>query len=110
MSPQFNTNRYTFLAIMMASSLFLLAATVTPSKAIQKEGGKDLYSNHCAKCHGEDGTKGMFGAKNLTKSTLSDSLVQDKILKGKRFMPSFKKRLTMEEIQSIAAYVKTLRH
>lgn len=71
--------------------------------------GKALFGHNCSRCHGNDGTKGFFGAKNLQISRLSDSAITVQILNGKKFMPSFRKRLSPDEIQSLTQYVKTLR-
>ena len=71
--------------------------------------GKALFTENCIRCHGEDGTRGFLGAKNLRKSTLTDSAIILKITNGRRIMPSFKKKFTPEEIREVMAYVKTLR-
>ena len=71
--------------------------------------GKALFEENCAKCHGADGTRGRFGAANLRKSVMPDEAIIQRIENGKSFMPSFKKRLTPDEIREIAGYVKTLR-
>jgi len=71
--------------------------------------GQALYEHHCARCHGTDGTRGMFGAKNLRKSLLSDTAITLQIMNGKRIMPPFKKKLTPNQIDELSAYIKTLR-
>ena len=71
--------------------------------------GKALFEENCAKCHGSDGTRGRFGAANLQKSVKTEDAIVERIENGKRFMPSFKKRFTAEEIRGLAGYVKTLR-
>lgn len=71
--------------------------------------GQALYDHHCARCHGADGTRGMFGAKNLQKSLLPDTAIALQIRNGKRIMPPFKKKLTPDQIDELSAYIKTLR-
>ncbi|MCF6407930.1 cytochrome c [Chitinophaga filiformis] len=71
--------------------------------------GQTLYEQHCARCHGADGTRGMFGAKNLQKSLLPDTAIALQIRNGKRIMPPFKKRLTPDQINELTTYIKTLR-
>jgi mono/diheme cytochrome c family protein len=71
--------------------------------------GKALYEHHCAHCHGADGTKGMFGARNLQKSTLPDSAIIVQIKNGKRIMPAFRKKFTQEQIAEVSAYIKSFR-
>lgn len=72
--------------------------------------GKVLFETKCAKCHGTDGNKGQYGAKNLRKSRLSDDELFTTIGNGSWIMPKWKKKLTREQLLSVAAYVKTLRN
>jgi hypothetical protein len=77
-----------------------------------------IFPKKCAKCHGKDGTGKIEGVPNLTASeTKSKSLNQliQTITNGKQGkteddedMPSFKNKLTEEEIQAAAKYVKGL--
>ncbi len=73
------------------------------------ERGAYLFRENCIRCHGEDGTKGFLGAKNLQRSRLSDSAITLKIQKGKGFMPSFRKKFTAEDINAVIVYIKQLR-
>ena len=71
--------------------------------------GELLFEKHCSACHGLDGTKGRFGARNLQKSVLSDKQYQRIIVKGKGIMPSWDKKLAPNEIIEIIVYIKTLK-
>jgi cytochrome c6 len=71
--------------------------------------GEKLYLANCKQCHGVDGTRGFFGAKNLKKSRLEDTSIIQQINTGKGFMPSFRNKLTPDEIVEIVSYVKQLR-
>ena len=71
--------------------------------------GKVVFESKCAKCHGADGTKGKWGAKNLRVSKLEDSDMRAIITNGKRIMPAWGSRLTDDEMLSVIDYVKTLR-
>ena len=71
--------------------------------------GKVVFESKCAKCHGADGTKGKWGARNLQVSRLGDSDMRGIITNGKRIMPAWGKRLTDDEMLSVIDYVKTLR-
>lgn len=71
--------------------------------------GQTLYEHHCARCHGADGARGMFGARNLQKSQIPDTAIVLQIRNGKRIMPAFKKKLSPDQINELAAYIKTLR-
>jgi mono/diheme cytochrome c family protein len=71
--------------------------------------GKALFETKCAKCHGNDGTKGRWGAKNLQISKLNDDELLKTISTGKGFMPNWSKKLAPAQILSVVAYIKTLR-
>ncbi|HEY9048889.1 MAG TPA: cytochrome c, partial [Ohtaekwangia sp.] len=71
--------------------------------------GRKVYEQHCVRCHGKDGTRGQFGAKNLQISILSDVELQTIIRNGKRIMPSWKKKLSAEQITLVTDYIKSLR-
>jgi len=78
----------------------------------QKTGGisgKAIFDDKCAKCHGEDGTRGKWGAKNLQKSRLADEDLLKIVSEGKNFMPSWKKKLSGLELKQVTDYVRTLR-
>ena len=79
---------------------------------------KGLFDGQCAKCHGKDGrSKTMRGkfthARDLTASEwqneVSDERIFNSISNGKGKMPAFKKKLTDEQIDALAAYVRGLR-
>jgi mono/diheme cytochrome c family protein len=71
--------------------------------------GKVLFDKNCARCHGKNGAKGFLGAKNLQKSTLADEQLLNIISNGKRIMPSWKEKLSGDEIKIIVSYIKTFR-
>lgn len=96
------------LTIMMASLLFSFTSLNQEKPSIEK--GKNIFFANCVRCHGTDGAKGKWGAKNLKQSTLSRTAVVNQISNGKGWMPSWKNRLTNTDIESVADYIKTLRH
>lgn len=71
--------------------------------------GKPVFEKKCQRCHGSDGTKGMFGAKDLQASRLNDTELFTVISEGRRIMPSWKRTLTQEQINAVIVYVKSLR-
>jgi mono/diheme cytochrome c family protein len=71
--------------------------------------GKSIFEHKCQRCHGSDGTKGLFGAKNLQLSRLENTELILVISKGRRGMPRWEKRLSQTEIESVATYIKSLR-
>lgn len=107
-----------FAAVVMCSLIFhfpypQLSAMPTEYRTTpiirSARSGKDLYEQNCSKCHGYDGTKGKFGAKNLRNSVLTDEQSVMIIQKGKGIMPSWEKKLTSEQIHAIISYIKTWR-
>jgi len=83
--------------------------TYQPHRASDINKGKEIFESKCAKCHGADGTKGKWGAKNLQISKVSDSEMKAIITNGKRMMPAWGKHLTDDELLSVMNYVRTLR-
>lgn len=72
--------------------------------------GKAIFEDKCARCHGNDGTKGLLGAKNLKISQLPDAELLRVVTNGRRIMPAWGKRLSGQELQLVVNYVKQLRH
>ncbi|WPU91159.1 cytochrome c [Mucilaginibacter sabulilitoris] len=95
------------------ASLFILLITLCCTKTLKAQTiqppGKALFENKCAKCHGNDGTKGRWGAKNLHISKLNDDELFRTISTGKGFMPKWSKKLTQAQILIVIEYIKTLR-
>lgn len=73
-------------------------------------GGFSVYQKHCNPCHGNDGKKGIGGAKDLSSSVLAERQAVETISHGKGAMPGYGSVLTKEEIQNVAQYVIKLRN
>jgi len=82
--------------------------------------GKELFGKQCASCHGPDGKAQTpiarkLGVKDLTQSKLTEAEIEKQIVEGKRDdhnkekMPSFKGKLSTDEIKSLITAVKELR-
>ena len=74
-----------------------------------------LFAKNCAKCHGKDGRAKTFrgklvGARDFTNADwqgrVTDDALAVSIAEGRGSMPSFKKRLSADEIKSLVAYVR----
>ena len=112
------------LILTVLSALFLSLLATTPL-ALHQPGSPQntsdaagLFENHCAKCHGKDGrAKTVRGrslrARNLTdakwQAKETDEEIQAAIKKGPKAMPSFAKKLSQVEIESLVAYVRSLK-
>ena len=107
----------------MNAKLFLLAglAALSSPATTWAANGQDVFTEHCASCHGVDGKARTpagkkFRVKDLTESKLAESDIEKQIVsgtqdaKGNARMPAFKGKLSPEEIAALVAYVKTLRH
>lgn len=99
------------LSILILGILFFVSCGDSSSKKKGKEkmSGKQVYTVHCAFCHGEDGNKGRVEAPSLSQSELSE---QERILiiaNGKSRMPAYNAILTREEINAVAKYTLSLK-
>lgn len=90
------------VALLLSESTGVMARQPDPV-------GRKIYESKCTRCHGREGTRGLFGAKNLQTSKLDDKTLYETVREGRRIMPSWKEKLTPEEIHQVIRYVKTLR-
>jgi len=79
------------------------------SKSDQTNSGVLAYKQQCSVCHGSNGNLMMAGAKDLTKSTMTDSEVEAIIRAGKGTMPEFASKMTDDEISETVKFVMSLR-
>lgn len=78
---------------------------------------KDLFAQHCARCHGSDGRGKTalgktFKAPDLTAAAIhkrSDTRFTNSIKNGRGNMPGFSKKLSAEDITALIAYVRSLK-
>jgi mono/diheme cytochrome c family protein len=100
------------LAVVLMSAAML----ALPVVAIAADEGADLFKSKCAMCHGPDGAgKTMMGEK-LKIPDLQSADVQKKtdadlkaiIAKGKDKMPAYDAKLSKEQIDKLAAYIRDL--
>ena len=74
-----------------------------------------LWAQHCASCHGKDGsgatTMGKkLGVKDYTKEQgFSDAEAQQIIMDGKDKMKGFKGKLSEEDAKALVKYVRGLK-
>jgi len=77
-----------------------------------------LFDKHCDTCHGKDGQAKTFKAKfnharNLTdakwESEVSDERLFNSISNGKGKMPAWGKKFSQAQINSLVAYVRSLK-
>ena len=76
----------------------------------------DLYKTTCQKCHGADGTGNTPAGKKFEARDFHSPQVQKmtdaELIKatteGQKKMPSYKEKLTPEQIKDLVAYVRQL--
>lgn len=71
--------------------------------------GKALYLSQCALCHGDNGKKGLSGAKDLSITEKSAKEMFEIISSGKNTMPAYSSVFSKEEIDALIAYVTILK-
>ena len=115
--------KYVLLLVFLifASSGSIESGTISwpvDSANLNARGAAELYSKHCASCHGKDGRAKTFKGKLKRARDLSepewqgrvgDERIFNSIMNGKGNMPAYKKKLSDQEIDSLVPYVRGLR-
>jgi len=90
----------------------VLATAVTAVFAVSSPitQGKKLFLNNCASCHGVNAQGKIGPALNGTGHSAHHSpmAMMQKIKKGGKIMPSFRDKLSDEEIMYIIRYLKSI--
>ena len=82
--------------------------------AIAASDGKTLYDTKCSQCHGKDGIAKPpgKGSRNFNEPAFQNASSVDSIAKitseGKGKMPGYRSKLSPEQINAVAAHVKSL--
>ena len=85
---------------------------VPDADAQQLATGEQVFRDNCQRCHGIDGRRptgrSVYGGTDFTNVKPSEQLVMRQALRGiPEAMPSFRGRLTREQLKAVAAYVTT---
>jgi len=76
----------------------------------EHQGGVKFYQQRCDVCHGPDGKLGVSEAKDLSKSTISESEVEQIVKNGKGAMPPFEHALESDStLIELVEHIKSLR-
>ena len=99
-------------SLLLAPALALGMALSAPVKA----GPSENFQTYCAVCHGDDG-KGQTpkgkekGARDFTvakwQKSVDDTRLEDSITKGRGKMPSFKTKLSADDIKALVKEVRS---
>jgi len=111
-----------FSVIVVVFSVFALThATKTSavaSAAPTASDAKTIFDAKCGTCHGKDGRAKSLHAKHVHARNFTDANWQNEVTderlfnsisNGRNKMPSFKKKLSEEEINSLVSYVRHFR-
>jgi cytochrome c6 len=82
-----------------------------PLHAADLAKGNQVYSLHCAACHGPAGQGGIPGAPKFNRGERllqSDLALLESVRRGKGVMPSFAGVLRDREILDVIAFLRTL--
>lgn len=97
--------------VLVVIASLAVAASACGSDPAEGKFGEELFDAVCAACHGEDGSGGgAFPAINAGSDAISltDAQIAGVIRAGPGAMPSFQRRLTSDQIDSVVAYVRRL--
>jgi mono/diheme cytochrome c family protein len=97
----------------------ILAGSLILSGAAWADSGQEIFEKKCATCHGKDGKGDTKMGRERKVLDLSDAAVQAKFTDEKAItdvtegvpdkkFPSFKEKLSADEIKTAVAYVRTL--
>ena len=89
-------------------SVFVACLTLPTAWADATPDSAAIYKSKCAMCHGASG-EGKAAMKTAQfPKTLAEADILKTLENGKNKMPSFKGKLTPDEISQVAKFVKSL--
>ena len=100
---------------MKLTTSVILAIIVASSGAAFGADGAALWAQHCASCHGKDGSGNTamgkkLGVKDYTKSqSFSDAEAANVIKNGKGKMKAYGSKLSDADVKALVAYVRSLK-
>ena len=100
---------------MKATLPVILAVMFASSGATFAADAGALWGQHCASCHGKDGSGNTamgkkLGLKNYTKEqSFSDAEAANVIKNGKGKMKGYKDKLSDADVKALVAYVRSLK-
>jgi len=92
----------------VAMLVIAAAGTSVCAKAQDAEKGKQLYAKNCLHCHGRNMVTAGAGIYDLRQFPENDKgRFETSVTKGKKAMPPWGDKLSLEQIDDIWAYVMT---
>ena len=101
------------MKFIIRSSLWLIITLQTANivQASDLNLGREIYQQHCAMCHGVNGTASMAGAPDFKRGQglmQSDRALLKRIQVGDKACPAYRGILTDQQIFDVIAYVRAL--
>jgi cytochrome c6 len=100
---------------MKLTTSVILAIIIASSGAAFGVDPAALWGQHCASCHGKDGSGNTamgkkLGVKDYTKSqSFSDAEAANVITNGKGKMKAYKGKLSDADVRALVAWVRSLK-
>ena len=100
---------------MKLTTSLIFALIIGFSGAAFGADGAALWAQHCASCHGKDGSGSTamgkkLGVKDYTKEqSFSDAEAANVIKNGKGKMKAYKDKLSDADVKALVAYVRSLK-
>ena len=101
--------------LMKLTTSVILAFLIASSGAAFGADAGTLWAQHCASCHGKDGSGNTamgkkLGVKDYTKEqSFSDTEAANVIKSGKGKMKAYKDKLSDADVKALVAYVRSLK-
>jgi len=102
---------------MRCFTLAALALTAVfagaPAQAGDIFNGRRLYTEHCSRCHGNNGVPVLPGTPNFSRGQgllAPDQVLLNTLRFGKGLMPGFESVLRGRELVDVLIYVRSLQH
>jgi len=97
---------------MMRWLLSILLLTISASAtAGDPFKGREIYQQHCAGCHGDDGRGTQLGIPDFTRGQgllVSDLQLVETLRTGKNMMPAYQGMLSDQQLADAVTYIRTL--
>jgi cytochrome c6 len=104
------------LKLTHSIATIVCVAAYSVTMAYAQGTGADTFKTRCAMCHGIDGKANTPAGKAFKAASLRDPMVVNSsddelfaiVKNGKNKMPSFKDKLTDDQVKAVIAYIRTL--
>ncbi|MBL8535229.1 MAG: cytochrome c [Betaproteobacteria bacterium] len=89
----------------------VMATPLSCSLAADAMAGKEVYEEHCERCHGEDGRGSVAGAPDFSRGTglmAPDAEIARMLRTGRGAMPAYEGLLRQQQLLDVIAYMRGL--